>query len=537
MNKILINNKWLKLIRIVLILSSPFFTYIVSNRFNYNINAILLGCLFSLIAAMILFNSIKLDSSISKKKLIIYVFIASYILYNLLPYANISMLIIQESLYKLNNYTIPLYIIASSIGLLALPITIFYVKFFFDYILDIIISFFKNLSYFEKKYLYFTLIVASIIVLTVVNSTIVFSRPNYDDAILYTSDTGALLRGDVFVDISHRENDIRQPLFGIFSLPFGITARAISKCCFFFRTQYEYESVLTIMQALLLAVSTILIARLLNIKENSKKYFYLLVSCSFPYILFTLLLEQYVIALFYLILAIYYFYKNPTKTNYFYVAATGTLLTSGIIFPMITKFKSFKEWMNSAMKCFIAFFAAIVMGGQFSQISTFISQFNWLFYSFAQGPLFMGKFYQYTAFVRGLFFPNHGMVFNAYAIPNYQLPLFVSIDWIGVLILIACLVSFILNHKNKMAIVSMIWVIFSSVILLFAGWGTVENGLILYSLYFAWAFFVLIYLLFDKLCSNKRIFKTILICFIVLMMYTNVLELLNIFRFAVQYYK
>ena len=39
----------------------------------------------------------------------------------------------------------------------------------------------------------------------------------------------------------------------------------------------------------------------------------------------------------------------------------------------------------------------------------------------------------------------------------------------------------------------MYWVMFSVVILLVVGWGSSENGMILYALYFSWAFLVLIY--------------------------------------------
>ena len=36
------------------------------------------------------------------------------------------------------------------------------------------------------------------------------------------------------------------------------------------------------------------------------------------------------------------------------------------------------------------------------------------------------------------------------------------------------------------------------------GWGTQENGLILYALYFGWAFWVLLYQLAEALCAFLR---------------------------------
>ena len=540
-NNLKIDKKWTLVIKILLIISCPFFTFIVSNRLNFNITYILIGCIFSFVTAIFIFSNFKIDNTINKNKLILYILIAGYTTKCILPYAGYSAIAIKKPINNWLHTSMSSDIILKYIGILAMPIVVVFIKWFFEHIFSKIISFLKNLTNVEKKYLYITFGVAFIIVLLVTNTTVVFSRPeykkrNYNYDIIYTSDTQDLLEGNVFIDISHRENDIRQPLFVVFSIPFGLTAQAISKCCFFFRDKYEYESVLTIMQAMLLAISTILLSRILKISEDKKKYFYLLISCSFPYILFALLLEQYVIALFYLILAIYYYTENPYKTNYLYIGATGTLATSGIIFPLISKFKDFKQWLNSIANCFLAFISTIIIAGQTPQIFTSFVQMNWLFGSFAKGLPFASKFYQYTAFIKGLFFPNPGSVSMASGTPSYQLLTYNSTDWIGIIILILCIISFILNRKNKAALLSMLWIAFSCILLLLVGWGTSENGLILYSLYFAWAFYAMIYMLITKIFKNKILFKLIIIILVSTMLIANIYEFINIFKFAIKYY-
>ena len=529
-----INKNWLLIIKILLIISCPFFTLMISNRFYTN--HIIIGCMYSFIFGAFLFRNIKINS-ISNRNLIIYFIISCYFITNNLLYANTNIITIREILKNIiNTNNLPQNTITKFIGLMALPTTIFFVKWFHEHIYSKIKDFFNSLTNTEKVYICITLIEAFIISMFIINNTAVFSRPKYDYDILFTSDTGILLRHNAFINISFYENDIRQPLFGLFATPIGLTAKVISKFCFFFRPQYEYENVMTIFQFLLLSISTILISRLLKISEDKKKYFYILISCSFPYILFSTILEQYPIAVFYLILTIYYYFQNPYKVNYLYIGAVGTLFTSGIIFPLITKFKNFKQWIKSILKCFIAFVGTVTISGQLPQIFTLSQILNILLGKFAEGKTLIDKFYQYTAFVKGLFIPNPGHIELIGNRPTYQSLTYTHIEWIGIIILLLCIISFILNRKNKMALVSMLWIIYSIIILIFVGWGTVENGLILYSLYFAWAFYSMIYLLIIKIFKNKQVFKFIIAVLVSLMMTTNIYELINIFIFAIKYY-
>ena len=97
-------------------------------------------------------------------------------------------------------------------------------------------------------------------------------------------------QNDAFLNVSYDENDIRQPLFGIFSMPFAIIAKFISKFIFLVPIDYAYEAVMTIIQFILATITTIMIGRLLNLEEKDKKYLYLLFNISFPYLLFNLVI-------------------------------------------------------------------------------------------------------------------------------------------------------------------------------------------------------------------------------------------------------
>ena len=540
MSNIKINSKYVFLIRILLIISCPFLTIMLSN--GYKSVYVLVGSILSFGVAGLIIWKAKINTNISLKRFILYLLIACYFITQISPHAIRSVTSMNTIIQRVFNITPNLRIATRITGAMSIPIVMFFLDWFFEHVIPKVVSFFKNMTKTEKIFLYIVIILSSVFSAFLIFKTTAFSRPVYNGAnisydVIYTSDTGFLLSRDAYLNVSHLENDIRQSLFGVFALPFGLVARFISEFCFFCREGYEYETVMTVMQYVLLAISTILLARLLKIKEERKIYFYVLFSCSFSYLLFSMLLEQYVISLFYLILAIYCYFKNPKKTNYMYIGAVGSLITSGIIFPLITKFKNIKQWLASVISCLLAFLGIFIVGGQTSQAFTLGERFNFFFSNFAGGVSFKEKLYQYTAFIKGLFLSNKGQILMAKNIPRYQLNEFKSIQWIGVIILVMCIVSFVLNRKNKMAWVSMLWIIFSSVILLFVGWGTNENGLILYSLYFSWAFFILIYLLFEKIFKNNVLFYIVIFCSCSCMLFVNVLEIIKIIVFALGYYR
>lgn len=94
---------------------------------------------------------------------------------------------------------------------------------------------------------------------------------------------------------------------------------------------------------------------------------------------------------------------------------------------------------------------------------------------------------------------------------------------------------FIINRKEKMGLISSSWILFSFLILCVIGWGTKENGLVLYSIYFSWAYYSLYYMLLNKI-KNKKIFKFLIIIMIVIILFSSTIEMYNILKFAIKYY-
>ena len=103
-----------------------------------------------------------------------------------------------------------------------------------------------------------------------------FYLPKYQDLfkyvdVIYTLDSGVLVKNNAFLYIDMAENDLRQPLFGLFALPFSVLAKFIS--LFFKFIPHSYNVIFNTIQILLLGISFVFLGKMINIKENQKNIF------------------------------------------------------------------------------------------------------------------------------------------------------------------------------------------------------------------------------------------------------------------------
>ena len=122
---------------------------------------------------------------------------------------------------------------------------------------------------------------------------------------------------------------------------------------------------------------------------------------------------------------------------------------------------------------------------------------------------------------------------------SWQLDTPESLSVLGLCVIALCILSCIINKKIDIVKFSTLWAIYSFILLVIIGWGTSENGLILYSLYFGWPYIVLIYHLFLNL-ENKFKVKdlSIVICIfiaIILIVY-NYKYIYDMINFASSFY-
>ena len=530
-----VSKRLLIIIKLLFLLSIPSLSFVLS--YEYQIKDRIITCSLAFVLMIFLLRKLNIEK-IKYKEFGLVVIISGYIDRLIMTRYAIKIPKLIKLVFKYTKIKLTLNITHLLVSLTIFFAICFYVYLFIEHIYPIIKEFFKKLTKVEKRYLIILSIFAIVFSTVVGFSTMTFGahdfkKNKYD--IIYTSDSNDFCVKDVWFHVSNLENDIRQPLFGVFAIPFSIIAHMTSEVLFFVPESFRYELTMTILQYITLAVSTILLGRLVEKKEKDKKYFYILVSTSFPFLLFGLNLEQYVIGLFYVVLSVYYAFQQKEKLNYAIAGATGTLMTSGVLFFLLTKWEGIKDYVFKALKLAFIFVTLMILSGQFSMVVYSFERLEFLMQFMGGSKLaFLPRLEQYLYFVRSLFIAPSGFlmmksVHTSYEFASYQLIKIDSINIIGIIVLATMLISLIINRKDKIALLSGAWIVFSFLILCVLGWGTLENGLILYSLYFSWAFYILFYKLFKK-------HKWLILLFVLVFLFFTCRELYNILKFAIEWY-
>lgn len=197
----------------------------------------------------------------------------------------------------------------------------------------------------------------------------------------------------------------------------------------------------------------------------------------------------------------------------------STLLPSFSLIVLSTE-KKIVNYIKSIIRYSVVIFFTIFA----FRIDLFINieHYNNLFLGFAGGTLF-NRLFMYFSFVSSYFFaPKCIALGDAWSQSYYFI---FNIDFIGVFLLLSCIVSYILTRKNVLSRISLYWIIISFIILVFYGLGSSENGLIIYCVYFGWAFMILIYELLRFVSSkakSKIIIPIFTITFVISLIYTNI---------------
>ena len=362
---------------------------------------------------------------------------------------------------------------------------------------------------------------------------------SYD--IIYTSDSPSLVKGNVYLTLTHPENDLRQPLFAMFAAPFAgipyLLARVIGASA-------TVQAILVnSAQILMLFAANFMLAKMLKLNPVKRICFMLLTSCTYTQLLFTLMMEQYIVAYFWLIFCIYLIAEKQQLERIALWGAGGTLLTSMILLPfMSTKspIKDFRSWFMDMVRYGLEFVALMLVFCRFDVIFNLMSRISFLSGFTGKTVTFADKIHQYTEFIGNCFIaPNAGVNTTAVDHISWQLNPATGISFAGILILILAVISAIWNRDKKSSLLAAGWVGFSVIMLLGLGWGTKENGLILYALYFGWAFLVLLFQLVEKIESKlniKFLIPVVTMVAVIALLVINIPAILEMVNFAITYY-
>lgn len=328
----------------------------------------------------------------------------------------------------------------------------------------------------------------------------------------------------------------RQPLFGVFALPFGLASKLLSDILFFVPNIYPIA--ITTVQIFLLGIVSIMLCRIFKFKNIHERNFIMLYMSSFMVISFAFIIEQYIISLFYLVLVLYCYYVLKRKENYCYVGSVGTLTTNIVLLPFITQTKKIKTYIFVILKCLLIGIGFFSIFGQLPLVFNFVDSFINIFSTFGGDSVSLyNRIIQWVSFVRNIFIAAPASVYSGrFSEYGYYLDDIYNISKFGVLILGICIISFIINRKEKKSYLLFGWILFSTIIMVVLGRGTSENGLNLYSLYFGWSFVILIYMLLKKIIKNEKILNVIVCVLMVCLLIVNILGFAEIVKFGITYY-
>lgn len=421
-----------------------------------------------------------------------------------------------------------------------------FISLILNYASKIIKPVFQDLSKIELFIFFFITTVLLILVCFAFTNSNVFWGTNINYDIIYTSDSPNLVNSNVYLRLYHPENDLRQPLFAVFAAPFVGFGYALSVPLSHLNPVFT-PLFMNAIQILMLITANLMLAKIIHLDTVGRVCFMLFTTVTYTTLLFSVMMEQYIVAYFWLIFVIYSYIEHKKSTVISLSAAGGTLLTSLILIPTTYENKQsnntckIRSFVTAVEKGLLGFIVMLFAFGRLDVLLDFSEKTTQLS-GYAGGENIVGRSKQYLSFISSCFIsPNAVVDKTTYDHISWQLSksIITQINIVGIIIIALCLVSFILNRKNMLTKISALWVCFSVLLLCIVGWGSAENGMILYSLYFGWAFIVLLFQLINW-CSEKLRFKylTPIICSIVIITiaiinYQGIRDLLS---FAFTYY-
>ncbi|MDR0293636.1 MAG: hypothetical protein LBH95_05730 [Oscillospiraceae bacterium] len=354
--------------------------------------------------------------------------------------------------------------------------------------------------------------------------------------VVYTTDSSVLMDTNTYQSVNAKENDIRHPLFGLFAMPFGLAAGAVSKLLFF--VPNAYPIVIGMIQVVPLLCGFVMLGRLLRLTGLFKILYLALSAASFPALLYTLAMERYTFTFFWLVLLIYLYAEKSGGRDWAFIAAAGATLTGGVLFPLLTDAKTLRGKARETGRCALRFFAVAALFGQLPLFLNAVPSLRGLARFTGVTLPFSGRLLQFLGFIAACFAaPRAGLDTGTFWYPSWQAEPSAPANVFGAVMLSAAALGFILNRKERFARICAGWAAFSFIILCIVGWGTAENGLVLYTLYFSWAYLSLVFMFAEKALARwKPVRGAVYAAAAAVMLGVNLPGLYQIIRFGVQYY-
>jgi hypothetical protein len=342
-------------------------------------------------------------------------------------------------------------------------------------------------------------------VVIVYTQTDAFASPVVTRDLIYSSDSGAIVHENAYLSLNAIENDFRSPLFALFAAPL-MGLPYLLGCVL--PIPNAIATVLVAVQAPLLVVSVCLLMKMVKgVHKAARILLPAAVLATHAALLFTVMAEQYSIALFYFSLCLYGLVENGRRNQLLVLGAAGTMIPgAALAFIPERVDKKPGEVLKDALRSGLWGLVLLCSFGCFSVLSRIPETVRNVGRFTGAGVTFQSKFIQFASFAGQVFAaPQAGGIAAADGYMKWRLTETGGVSVFGLVILALVLVSFVLNRRQTFAQISMGWVIVSFLLLCAVGWGTSENGLTLYTLYFGWAYAALLVYLVESLLKAVKL--------------------------------
>lgn len=391
-------------------------------------------------------------------------------------------------------------------------------------------------SHIERKYCIIWIFICIVGISLVYMSTNAFYNPgNYN--ILYTFDSEGIYSGNSYMIVGGQENDIRQSLFGFFSLPISLPAAFFAMLLPF---KYSYAVFVQILQAILIGVGIILISRMMDISEKRKVGILVFLSSICSTILFVFVMEQYIILVFYLIVTIYCIVNKTGDRELCAIAAVGTAPTNALVlFWELRNRESFKSFFEFGFKAFVKYLAFLICLGQTGFILSIYDNIKFLTGYSGNSVAIANRIQQFIFFVRSCFlWPASSFSFSDSWTkgPFLKMDVVSQYSIVGIILLIIAVCGVIFFSNNLFYKICVTWIVFSFVLLVVMGYCAATNDMLLFAHYFGWAYAVLIINVYNKLIVNDNIFNILIMGVSLFLVLFNLGRLNVIMPVLIKYY-
>lgn len=361
---------------------------------------------------------------------------------------------------------------------------------------------------------------------------------------IYAMDSSALLRDEIYDNNNTGLNtDIRHPFAQTAGTPMGIVSRVVGQLFHFI--PYAQEHALQIFTFLMIALSGVLVARLLTVKTKKVNVaIFVAYVCLYSTLIFTLPFEQYVPSVFFMILFVYAVLNGWSYkwTLFPLLVSAGFIITSAAIGVLYLFNKEpIKQRIGKLVGAAVGYLLVVVATGKILTLFHANRQLGNVD-KFANGTTLVEKLNQFTNFIATTLTKGYHETFFDGSFWKYRTAALAveQVNLVGIIILILALIGLYAGRHKVLTWVAGFWATMAFVICVVIGWGSVNNEMALYSFYFGWAYFILVFFgirwilrLAVKSVEQRR--NVIVVLLLVLSLY-NLIAFSDILRFTAQHY-